>query len=197
MRFKSFKSFNIGKFIGKPDGEDTAEVSETPAAQIAEIEEPLNNKAEDLKETVHPSGELADTANNSEEHENTPPQPHGPLGELLVEPEDELTFNDTDVSALLENGDEEVTVVKLGAEASAPAEEPKAVEAGVGADAPPEAEKEPIQEEASDSLHNLFSDEEEEENPLANLINSLPDVTTQELIDDLEEIQGIINEQQR
>ena len=189
MRFKSFK---IGIIKEKPDGEDTAEADDTSAVQITETEEPLNNKDEDLQETEQPSGELADTANDPEKHEDTPPRPHGPLGELLVEPEDDLTYDDTDVGTLLDDADEEVKVVKIGAESTAPAEEPKVVEAGAGADAPAEAEI-----ETSDSLSNLFDDEDEEENPLAALINSLPDVTTQELLDDLEEIQGIINDQQR
>jgi hypothetical protein len=46
-------------------------------------------------------------------------------------------------------------------------------------------------------LSGLFIDDEEEENPLANLIKSLPDYTTQEIVEDLKEIKRIIHEWQR
>jgi len=77
-------------------------------------------------------------------------------------------------------------------------EEIKVVEVSTGSAAPPEGEKEAkVADIDSDSINNLFSDDEEEENPLANLIKSLPDVTAEELIDDLNEIKGIIKEWQR
>jgi hypothetical protein len=64
--------------------------------------------------------------------------------------------------------------------------------------APPEVKLEDTKEsqpdENDDSLNKLFSDQEEEENPLASLIANLPDVTVQELMDDLEEIKKIIRE---
>jgi hypothetical protein len=47
-----------------------------------------------------------------------------------------------------------------------------------------------------DDLSQLFSQDEEEENPLAALINALPDVSAQELLDDLQEIKMIIRESQ-
>ena len=200
MRIKGFKIGKIGKLKEKPE-EDTAGAGDTSDAQIAETEEPLNNKTEDLAETEQPSEELADTVKKSEELEDTPPKPHGPLGELSIEPRDQLQELDEDVNAdtLLGEDHEEIQVVEVGAgaEATAPAEELKVVEVTAEANAPAEEEKKPVKEEASDSLSNLFNDEDVEENPLANLINSLPDVTTQELLDDLEEIQGIISEQQR
>jgi hypothetical protein len=70
----------------------------------------------------------------------------------------------------------------------------KIVEVGAGAAAPAEAEKEPAKEEESDSLNSLFSQEDDEENPLAALINSLPDVTVEELLADLQEIKEVIQE---
>jgi len=139
--------------------------------------------------------------NNAKELENTPPQPHGPLDELSVEPRDQLQELDeeVDTDALLGEDHEEIQVVEVGAGAgaAAPAEELKVVEVTAEANAPAEEKNKPVKEEASDSLSNLFNDEDEEENPLANLINSVPDVTAQELLDDLEELQGIISEQQR
>ena len=176
MRFKSFK---IGKSKEKP-GRDTAEAGDTPAAQIAGLEEPANNKTRELEATEQELKELPDTVNDSEEDDGAPPQPHGPLDELSVEPEDQLQNLDeeTDVGTLLGEAGEEVKVVEVGA--IAPAAEKVTVAAG-----------------ANDSLTNLFGDEEEEVNPLANLINALPDVTAQELLDDLQEIKEIIRECQQ
>jgi hypothetical protein len=62
---------------------------------------------------------------------------------------------------------------------------------------PTEKEEESKLDDSDDSLNGLFTDEEEEENPLANLIRSLPDVSAQEIIDDLNEIKGIIKEWQK
>ena len=56
---------------------------------------------------------------------------------------------------------------------------------------------EPKKEEESDSLSDLFSDDEEEENPLASLITSLPDVTATELLEDMKEVQVLLREWQQ
>ena len=59
-----------------------------------------------------------------------------------------------------------------------------------------EEEGEQADKEKSDSLSNLFSQEEDEENPLSGLINSLPDATAKELIDDAKEVKTMIVELQ-
>ena len=175
-----FKGFKIGKSKEKPD-RDTSEAGDTTTAQAAEMEEQINNRTKDLEEAEQQIKKLTDTANGSEEAEEAPPQPHGPLSELTVEPEDELTDKDADAGTLLEEAEEEV----------------KVVEVGNGAAAPAEAEKEPAKVEGNNSLSDLFSQDDEEENPLASLISSMPDVTAQELLDDLQEIKGIIKEWQQ
>ena len=58
-------------------------------------------------------------------------------------------------------------------------------------------ESEPEKEGGSDSLSDLFSDDEEEENPLAGLITSLPDVTATELLEDMKEVQVLLREWQQ
>jgi len=179
MRFKSFK---IGKSKEEPD-RDTAEVSDTLTTTIAGLEEQVDNKTEELEATEQELKELSDTAKDSEADKDAPPQPHGPLSELSVEPGDEPIDEETDIGTLLGEADEQVKVVEAEAEA--------------GAAAPAEAEKQPATEEESDSLDSLFNQEEDEVNPLANLINSLPDVTAQELLDDLQEIKEIIREWQQ
>jgi hypothetical protein len=92
----------------------------------------------------------------------------------------------------------EATQVKDIQAEGTPAEATPA-EASAAPEKPGETEKEikPDAGGVDDSLNNLFSDQEEEENPLANLIKSLPDVTAGELIDDLKEIKGIIKEWQK
>ena len=195
MRFKSFK---IGKSKEKPD-KDTAEAGDTLTAQITDLEEQVNNKTKELEATEQELKELSDTAKVSEEDEDTPPQPHGPLDELTVTPEDELfdVGEETDVGALPGEADEGLKVVEVTAGADAPDEGLKVVEVAAGADAPAEAEKEPSTEKEDDSINSLFNQEDDEVNPLANLINSLPDVTAQELLDDLGEIKEIIREWER
>ena len=145
MRFKGFdslKSLKIGKSKEKPDG-DIAEADDTPATEVAELEEELNNRTKDLEATEQQLKELSNTVNGSEKDEETSPQPHGPLSELTVEPGDDLLDLDeeTDASTLLGEADEEVKIVEVGA----------------GAAAPTEAEKEPAKQEETDSLNNLFS----------------------------------------
>lgn len=181
MRFKGIK---IGKSKEEPK-EETIETNETTVTQIAEMEDQMNNKTKDLEETSQQLQELSETVNGSEETEaateDDTPKPHGPLSELEVEPGDDLAYDDINVDTQPEDAGEDVQLVEVGAESDAPTETPQ----------------EPKLEDADDSLKNLFSDDEEEVNPLANLINSLPDVTAQELVDDLNEIQEIIKEWQK
>ncbi len=128
------------------------------------------------------NGGGAPAAEVKNQDEESRPRPHGPLDELTISSEDSLIdtdFND-DVAAgsLVEGSEEKVKLVEVAAEGTAPAE----------------AKAEIKLEDASDSFTSLFSNDEEEENPLANLINSLPDITVGELLSDLNEIKGIMQE---
>ena len=179
MRFKSFK---IGKSKESPD-RDTAGAEAVSTAQIDNLHEHLKNRAKGLEETEQQLRELADIAEAPEETGGASPLPHGPLDELTIEPGEEIPDVDeeADVGTLLAEADEGVKLVEVGAEAAEPAK----------------AEKEPAKEGESDSLNSLFSQEEDDVNPLANLIDVLPDVTTRELLDDLQEIKEIIREWQQ
>lgn len=180
MRLKNFK---IGKSKKKQE-EDAVEAEGTAEEQIGEMEEKINGRTKNLEETAQELQELSDEADTTEENEDTPAGPHPPLDELTIEPEDKLAEVDDDEAGANVTEEE--------------GEEIKVVEVTAGSDQPPEGEKEAKAEEGGgDSIKNLFSDDEEEENPLANLIKSLPDVTAGELIDDLNEIKGIIKEWQR
>ena len=180
MPFKNFKNLKIGKSKEKTDA-DTAEEQDVAVSQISNLEEHLNDRTQNLEETGQQLEELSDTVEEPQEEEAAAPQPHGPLNELEVGSSDEPFDEETDVSTLLEEAPEELNVVKVDA----------------GAEATAEAEKEPeATVTESDSLDNLFSDGEDEENPLASLISAMPDVTSQELLDDLQEIKEIIQEWQ-
>jgi hypothetical protein len=141
-------------------------------------------KSKDKHEEVIEEGNDAATpvAETKNQEEESRPKPHGPLGELSVGPEDglmDVDFNDDAAAgSLTEGSEEEVKLVEVGAEVTAPAE----------------AKAEAKPEDASDSFTSLFSNDEEEENPLANLINSLPDISVGELLSDLNEIKGIMEE---
>ena len=228
MRFKTFK---IGKTADEPE-EDTVKQDNETVKQMAGMKKKINGRTKDLEATAQKLKGLSDTAEESAEVEDDPPKPHGPIGELTVEPADDLFDMDTeeDISSLLDDSDEEITVVEVNTGVSNQAEieetgiksetTPETEEPDSEAAATPEAEeaapeasiaseqeaesaetevtievgKEPKQEDDNDSFNNLFSEEEEEVNPLANLINSLPDVTAQELFDDLQELKEIMRE---
>ncbi|HUT67405.1 MAG TPA: hypothetical protein VMW86_02500 [Dehalococcoidales bacterium] len=175
------KGFNIGKSKEKP--KDAAETEGTTIEQIVEMEEKINGRTKNLEETAQQLLELSDEGVTPVEDAHVLARPHGPVAELSIEPEDTMSdIDDLDAGAdVFEAGGEGIKVVEVSA----------------GTPPPPKEEKEVKLEDFSDSINNLFSDEEEEENPLANLIKSMPDVTTGELMDDLNEIKGIIKEWQK
>lgn len=189
-----FKSFQIGKSKEKPENDE--EASDTLVTQITNLEEQVSGKTQELEEAEHQLKELSNIVQVSEEVKGVPPKPHGPLGELTVEPEEQsLNLDeDTDTSTLVEEFDEEAPVVEvIKAESATTTEDQKEAEATAAA----EPEKEASNNVEDDSLTSLFSQEEEEVNPLATLINSLPDVTPQELIEDLHELKEIMGEWQQ
>ncbi len=180
MRIKGFK---VGKSKEKPEDKNSA-TKDNATEQIAEMEEKISGRTKNLEETTQELQELSDESSTSGEEEDIPAGPHGPLDELTVDPDEKLTdADDFDLEA--------ATLIEGG-------EEIKVVEVSAGVAAPPEGEKEAkVDDIGADSISNLFSDDEEEENPLANLIKALPDVPAGELIDDLKEIKGIIKEWQQ
>jgi hypothetical protein len=196
MRIKNLKSITLGKSKVK-NGKAAAD--DTGVAQIAGMEEKISTATKGLEETAQKLNGLV----AREESEESPPGPHGPIGELSVEPDDELGEEegepgpDINEPAIGENKLDIQVVQTDKADKTPPAGvnevilETEAIEG-------PEAElKEVKLDTDGDSLNQLFSQDEAEENPLVNLINSLPDVTVQELMDDLSEIQGIIKEWQQ
>jgi hypothetical protein len=197
MRFKAFK---LGKSKEEPR-QDTSEAESTVTEQVSEMEEQVNNKTKELEATEQELKDLTDTVKDAEEDDKDTPQPHQPLSELTVEPGDELTDEDTDLDTALEEPGEGLKVVEVSAESGAEVTTEATAEVKPVDSAEAAAEAKPEEAPAviggDDSLASLFSDDEEEVNPLASLINSLPDVTPGELMEDLKEIQEILQEQRQ
>ncbi len=188
-----FKGFKFGKNKDKEKEKKSAD--DAASTQIAELEEHLKERTDDLAETEMKLKELSGKISEIEEVDASELRPHGPIGELSIEPEDSLSGVDTD-----EEEEEDVIEIKKKPEDAVP--EPKekpgdANSAGAQEEGTYSAStKRPDKQLDAESLKALFTSEEEEENPLAGLINSLPDVSVDELMDDLKEIKDIIKDWQ-
>jgi hypothetical protein len=208
MRIKALTNFSLGKLGSKNKKDKPGEENKT-VAPTAEMEAKVNGKTKDLKKATEKLNGLRTSAGIEIPLDVTPVRPHGPAAELTLEPEDlqngaGVTLDEIDDSAKPGEAVKitEVTAAKVAAApkgvpvvALKPA--PATIAPAPVAVAPVAEIKEEKKEEKpddADSLNKLFSSDEEEENPLASLINSLPDVTARELMDDLAEIQRIIKE---
>ncbi len=194
MRFKSFKT-------GKSDEDKEPEVAKKVSLNdVVGMEKKISDKTKELKDTAQQIKDLSDTTPTIDDEDEIP-GPHGPLIELTIESGDDLTDLDTEAELsnlmdLNENeGEEEIKVVEVidkkaikTTSKDEKAEEPENEE---------EAGLDLSVKDEDDSFNNLFTNEEEEANPLANLINNLPEVSAQELINELEEIKEIIKERQQ
>ncbi|OGO23566.1 MAG: hypothetical protein A2144_14720 [Chloroflexi bacterium RBG_16_50_9] len=183
MRFKSFT-------IGKPKDKGTIKHGAAAGKQINDLEEQVSQRTRELEDVQRKLKELSATKQASKDEEVISAQPHKPLGELTIEPEAKSAEKEADNDTSPEEISEEVQVIKIKAE-----DTPKPI--------PPTAPESALTNEAKkgtpgggedDSLSNLFSQEEENINPLAALIANLPDVSAQELLDDLHQINEIIKE---
>ncbi len=205
MRFKPLKSLTPGKPKEKPEqDQDDDEFKAIAANRIADMEKRIHIKTKDLEEKAQQIQGLSSKSDKTEPNGDIPRGPHGPLVELTLEadekPDDVTSLADITEDDESEEDSEEIKLVEVStAKVVLPEKdkEEQPVEASATTKKPPGKEEEIKPDDSNDSLNNLFNDEEEEENPLANLIKSLPDVTAQELIDDLTEIRGIIKEWQK
>jgi hypothetical protein len=186
-----FKGIRLGKSKEESE-EEIIEVDKATASQITEINEHISNRTKNLEETTQRLQELSEMLNDDDDEEERP-RPHGPLKELSVEPEDKMMDIDMDTKSdddLFEASADEVQLVEVG--------EVTAEQAQPAKDANPEEKPaEAAAESEEDSFSNLFGMEEEESNPLSTLINSLPDVSAQELMDDIQEIKNIIKDNRK
>ncbi|OGO00405.1 MAG: hypothetical protein A2Y58_05900 [Chloroflexi bacterium RBG_13_51_52] len=178
-----FKGFKFGK--SKDNGKGKSGSGDSTATQIAELEEHLKDRTNNLKQTEKKLSKLSEKVNDIVEIDIAPVRPHGPIKELSIGSED--TLDDVDIDEGVIAGDAlEETV-----------EDIKLVEKPVESEPPPVTGKGTKSNYDSDSLKALFTSVEEDENPLANLINSLPEITIDELEEDLKEIKDIIKDWQQ
>ncbi|MCJ7605678.1 MAG: hypothetical protein MUO19_06560 [Dehalococcoidales bacterium] len=200
MKFKSFKNISLKKKGGDTE-DDAVEIEGTTAEQIAEMEKKLNGRTKNLEETAELLNGLSGKAERENKEDEEPVGPHPPLGELSL---DDIGNDDADFELDTPVAGDPIQVVEMskgsalsGAVEPVKVEDINETEAASGEETDETAAAEVNLESEDNSMNNLFDDEEEEENPLANLINFLPDVSVQELIDDIEEIKGIIKEWQK
>ena len=179
-----FGGFKIGKSNEGKEKEKAASGGGT-ATQIAELEEQLNSRTNELKQTEAKLKKLSGKSKNGKDSDEVPVMPHGPIGELTIEPEGDLPD-------LISTIEEETDIVPVGSKETIKLVEVKTIPAS-----PLAAAKEAKEDLSRDSLNALFSNNEEEENPLASLVRSLPDVAANELLDDINEIKGIIKDWQK
>ena len=132
-----------------------------------------------------PETEIPEDAIANIEEDTVLARPHAPLGELSLESEEKLDGPD-----YIPADEPEEPALDAG-------EGVKMVEVQIAPAAPPEEKNEPSAADLNASIHNIFNNVEDEENPLASLIKTLPDVSATELIDDLKEINEIIKDWQK
>lgn len=171
------------------------EAVEEDDVQLTDLEEELNNRTSNLKEKQRQLESLsADGEQDAAEEEHA--APHGPIEELTIDPSEQADTQEPvaaiEAEAPPEDSGEEINVVEVTVDAV-----PISQEASTEAAPPPPPEEEKKDESMGSSFNSLFQSEEEEENPLANLIKGLPDVSAEELVKDLNEIKDIIKEWQK
>jgi hypothetical protein len=207
MGFRGIKGFGLGKT------KDTNDEKPTDVAKVVQMKDTLDADTKSLEENEQKLTSLI-----ADNELDSTPGPHGPIGELSLDTENSDDQKELDDENTLVGENEPiikvvemtkkneavkglVTDVVPGSSDTAESKVEKKPESSSGtSDVKPESTSgtpDVKPEIADDSLGNLFSSQEEEVNPLANLINSLPDVSVQELIDDLGEIKGIIKEWQK
>jgi hypothetical protein len=196
MRFKAFQNFSLGKLIDKHK-KDKPGAEDTPGPPIDEIVAETSVKTRDGEKAAKKLHEPVTLTGIITLADDIPVRPHGPAAELSVEPVDiqsggielgKVAINDSPKIG------EEVKITEVSAEKVAAAPKGAPVAVAVTPVAEKKEEKKEEKPDDADSLNRLFSSDEEEANPLASLINSLPDVTARELMDDLAEIHRIIKE---
>lgn len=191
MRFKAIKDFSIGKFQVKHRKEKPPE-KPAGAGKDGGLEEQIGVLTKTVKEATQKLKGGAAKGDPLSIDDDIPVRPHGPLLELTVDgPEGEAdVIRESELEPPVP-----LPPVKLAEVVVNPALKPKdGPKAATPAPVAPLAEVK-LEEKPDDfdSLNRLFNSDEEEENPLAALINSLPEVTAREIIDDLEEIKAIIS----
>ena len=167
---------------GKP-GKGNNEADDSLVTQISNLEElvtertkNLENAKEELSQLVNASESSGEDKKEAEAQEEAA-RPHRPRGELVVEPEGEVVIEEENLEISVEKADEQGEKQEQGGEQ--------------------EKESGQEMEGGDDSLSNLFNQDEEEVNPLAGLISSLPEITAEELLNEARAIEATLSEEQQ
>ena len=198
--------FKIGKFGEK--NEENGQEEPLTAIEVADIEEKMSEKTQELRSAEKQLKGLAEPSTSAGDDEDEIPGPHGPLIELTLDPENDLDVEtDKELDILMnakenEGGDDqEIKMVEVASKdvadavdktADNPAEESAGNEKPEPDESDTPDEPESAAGDSDDGFGSLFSQEEEEVNPLANLIKSVPDVSAQELLGELAEIKDLL-----
>jgi hypothetical protein len=184
-----FKGLKLGKSRKKTE-KDEAEEANTATAEVTEEEKATSGDGNPEPAAGESQGQPGDTDDGEKR-----PGPHGPLGELSVEPGEDLDDIDSPENVAGDNPPEEnaetVNLVEIKPDTDTPAGDENT---GQESEAEEEKKEEGKSEDSDDSFNSLFADNEEEDNPLASLIESLPDVTASEIISDIAELREIMKE---
>ena len=89
-----FKGLKFGKKNDKEKGKPPAD--DATATHITELEEQLKDRTNGLVQTEKKRKRLSDKVNSLGETDVVPELPHGPIGELAIEPVDALAGVDAD-----------------------------------------------------------------------------------------------------
>ena len=152
--------------------QDTAEEKDPLVTQITNLEGLVNKRTKDLEEARKQLSELHETTESSDEDDD---KDGSPVEELFTQP-NQAKSEPAAVSAEaqpVESKDAESLMEKTDVE-----------------------EGEPEEKTEDDATSDLFSSDDEEENPLAGLIGSLPEVTTRELVEDAKQVTTMLREWQ-
>ena len=159
--------------------QETVQVEDDMVRKVENLEELVSKRTAGLEETREQLEKLSDNSEGSEGGENKAGGATDALFSHPGQPAAELS----------------VEVEKVGeSEEETGAEKPGKDKAAELLLVKEDAEETKESEDEEDSLKNLFSNDEEEVNPLAGLINSLPDVTASELLNEAQEIKIIVRE---
>jgi hypothetical protein len=161
-------------------------------------------KSKDKAATEEAAGDaaVAEAADIAEEliqgagEDETTARPHAPLQELSLESEQGQETGEAPLEEEIASEEEGETVKLVEVQASPAA---AIIPPPPPAPTAPAAKKDgggkpgdPL--DIGATISNIFENTDDEENPLANLIKSLPEVAATELIDDLKEINDIIKD---
>jgi len=188
--------FKISKFTKTHEIPEEEPVQDENATftEVVGMEEKIINKTRELQDAAKQLKGLYDSAISTEEDEDDTPVLHGPLIELTVEPVENLVDLDaeTEASRSIDTSEKEQKIIVVALSNKKPVKATNKRKKEIKNKQGEATKQDDMPQRGNDESGNFFSAVEEEPNPLANLIKTLPEVSTQEILNELEEIKEII-----